>query len=265
MFVIEDKDTISTLYLLIMIVVSVAGLFVLKANPDKQLKPLLNLIVVTYLISLIHSVISPFPARSYYITLILPAFTAIFTYRLIDNGFNRTIFFSCLCVLFGMLAFFFFSNYSNNVLLDIKFQNNAAYTLLYFLPLLLCIRNKYVRIFAIIITSIALLFSLKRGGTLAFVLALFAYLFVEIRVLSKNTSKLTYLLLVAICIWGATEVYNNFFGDQANMLLTRFTIDDEGGSGRNEIYRAVLNLIASNNLLGFIIVPGCLKFSGDLF
>ena len=256
MFIVEDETSLSILFPLIMSVVSVASMFLLKANQDKQFKPFLILIVVTYLISLIHSLYFPYPARSCYITLILPAFTAIFAYRLIDNGINQAFLFSCLCVLFAMLALFFFSNYSNNALLDISSQNNAAYTLLYFLPLLLCVKNKYVRIAAIIVTSIALLFSLKRGGTLAFALALVAYLFVELHVLSQKTSKLSYLILIVICIWGAYEVYSNFFSGQADMLINRFSLGNEGGSGRDGIYRAVLNLISSSDIIGYLLGHG---------
>ena len=104
MFVVEDDTTLSILFPFIMSVVSVASMFLLKANQGKQIKPFLILIVVTYLISLIHSLYFPYPARSCYITLILPAFTAIFAYRLIDNGINQAFLFSCLCVLFFLLC-----------------------------------------------------------------------------------------------------------------------------------------------------------------
>ena len=177
MFVVETSIHFSILY---PIGVFLCSLFIVKSGSgflDRNNRGILLLVVWLYIITLLHSAFTPLPAKYYYVTLILPSICLYLPQKLLNSNFNQKYFDRGNIIVFALLLFYYFYNYQNNIFIDIDSQNNSAYTVLFFAPILLCINNKYIRYIVLFLTGIALLFSLKRSGIAAFALGLVAFAF----------------------------------------------------------------------------------------
>ena len=191
MFVVDTSIHFSILY---PIGVLLCSLFIVKSGGvflDRNNRGILLLVVWLYIITLLHSVFTPLPAKYCYVTLILPSICLYLPQKLLNSNFNQKYFDRGNIVVFVLLLFYYFHNYQNNIFIDIDSQNNSAYTVLFFAPILLCINNKYIRYVVLFLTGIALFFSLKRSGIAAFSLGLVAFLYFTIKTSITQKNKFT--------------------------------------------------------------------------
>ena len=214
------------------------------------------LVIGIYISSLLcGGLTSAFQTNVQYITVILPVLVLWGTNGQSEQNYDYTI--KCICIVFIGLALYYFSNYSLHVFEELESQNNGAYTLLYFLPFILCLRKGYLRIVGIIVVLAALLFSLKRGGLLAFALAILIYW--AINTFSYSGKKFGFWNFVLSALVVVAFVYFYIYFDQmtGNLLSTRFqSLQDDGGSGRLDTYPVVWSHIKESSIINLIFGHG---------
>jgi O-antigen ligase len=236
--------------------------FVLYSNGTQILKRESYLISYTtltlgiYLSSLVcGGITSAFPTRTQYLSVILPVIVLWGTCKHSEQYYDFIM--KCVCSVFIGLALYFFSNYSLHVFEEIESQNNGAYTLLYFLPFVLCIRKGYLRIGGMVIVLAALLFSLKRGGLLAFALAVLVYWLVYTFSYSGKRFSFWHFVVSVLVVGGLVYFYVYFDQMTGYLLSARFqSILDDGGSGRLAIYPVVWEQIKESSFINIIFGHG---------
>lgn len=256
MFIVETSIQASIIYPLVTLSFSFLLINIGRRTFDKKNRGLLFLVIWLYVLSVFHSGFKPLPAKYCYISLILPAICLYLPQKFLQKTKGKHLFDLGNIIVFLLLLSYYFFNYQNNVFVEVKSQNNAAYILLFYSPILLCINNKYIRYVTLFLTGFALLFSLKRSGIAAFVLGLVAFFYATLKS-SYHTNKLMYLLLVCLGLFGIFELSQNLLGDRTELLVNRFLeIENSGGSGREEIYQATWGLIMKNNFFDYLLGHG---------
>lgn len=217
-----------------------------------MLKLLTGVTTISYLFFLIHGT----PAIVYYLMVISPIFVLLFLHSVINKIELTTINVILLCIISWIIFQYFTLYLTTSVELNaVQLVTNSSYYLLLFLPIVLCINNKWIRYSYVIIISIAVLLSTKRGGIIALLLSLFFYTIINIRIQKKSMFKgifwLSLFSLVAVLIF----LYINKLGDE--LLFTRFAnTQDSHGSGRLEVYMATIAMIEDSNILNILIGHG---------
>ena len=153
-----------------------------------------------YLITIVFALFTPLIARIQYFEIILPLLLFFFSYKVTTNIDNIPLFLTGISILTLALAFYFLWNYQNNALYDVEKANLASYTVLMFLPFLLCFKNNIVRIVSIIFVFIIILLSLKRGGFFALIMGLMAYYWVKRYIKTdKSNNYFALLFFLIVC------------------------------------------------------------------
>ena len=124
---------------------------------------------------------------------------------------------------------------------------NTSYYILLILPWILIIRNKVYNILGIIIISMAVVISMKRTASLAFVVSLVVYYLLEQRRV-KGIISLRLLLQVVFLAALIYVLYSYFEQKTGGYFEQRIasSVYDKG-SGRLDIYVHVLKLLANSN------------------
>lgn len=158
-------------------------------------------------------------------------------------------------VIAALLLYTYYGYYdANNVFLNIHL--GTSYYALYMLPLVLCVPSKVVRMALIALISLAVISSVKRGGVLALLAALLAYIIIQQSALSRHhvaTKVFVSILIIAVLsgvlIFFASLNYNN--------ILERFeSIGQDGGSGRTVVWWETWRLISNQDIIGMLIGNG---------
>ena len=102
----------------------------------------------------------------------------------------------------------------------------------------------------VIIVLLCLFFSLKRGGLIAFSVAIITYYLIEASLNStrkSKTKKVIISLIFLLALFILFSKIDSIFGD---IFTTRLlNMQDDGGSGRTEIYRTVCAMMYNNTNL----------------
>lgn len=158
---------------------------------------------------------------------------------------------------FAMTVMFLLTYYSfydvDNILLNVHL--GSSYYSLYMLPLLLVCPFKIIRTLLIIIVCLAVFSSVKRGGVLALALALMAYIITN-QYVTKH-GKFT-KIIIGVCVLVAFAAIFAYIGTLSdNNVFERFeSIQEDGGSGRTDVWEEAWRLINSQDILHFIIGNG---------
>lgn len=169
----------------------------------------------------------------------------IFAYTLSSKSKELLEFFATgMIVAMLITAFFYYKNW--------KFANEVdeahlgtSYYVLFLLPTLLLTPYKWLRYMGLFITGLVLFSSFKRGGLIAFVLGIIAYLFVkEILVERKFTGMLVFLIAV-IALFVILIFVDNAMG---NIISERIlNIREDGGSNRDQVWATTWNMIKASD------------------
>lgn len=215
-------------------------------------------LIVIYVITVLWSLANPLSSRNVYGYFILPLFMFIYIYvytRVIDN--IDVILYS-MYVVGVLLAVFFFMNYNNNILYDVERQTNTSYFVLYILPFMLCAPKKWLRYLAIVLAFFTVMFSLKRGGFVAVILAVAVYLYInQVKMGGKRFKIWSWFVFLAVGVLGFMVIIriNNVLLD--NRMFNRMSlIEETGGSGREKVFRNVIYLIESQGFGNYMIGHG---------
>lgn len=252
-----DNTFSYSLYLLVPIALaSCSGLFLLN-NPLRQslgpLKYLIFYLILSYVLSILHG---GYRTNAQYITFLIPIFLLYVSYSIELKNIAGNSYHYLLLFLFLSLLVYYFLNFQKNYVLDFEYQDNAAYTLFYFLPIVLCIEKQYLKILGIFAIFIALLFSLKRGGLLAFALSVFVYYLVANLSSGNKRSKIRLFIGTIIILSIIIYVFNYVDAISGNAISIRFqSIEEDQGSGRLDIWNWIISSY-DNNLLAFSTFGG---------
>lgn len=196
--------------------------------------------------------------------LLLPAFL-LFFYSISQKFDVKKIFsyFSFLLLIALSCTYFYIFFFRNEfAYLNVFASLNSSYYLLLLLPCALIDSSKPVyKLIAIILVSLIVFSSMKRGGIIALILGLILYYVVKkfcIRRNSVRTGRLLFsvisiVLIVAIMIFALIQ----FDAIAGGFMSSRFeSIADDEGSGRLGLYREVIDKIQDFDLLPFLFGHG---------
>lgn len=141
--------------------------------------------------------------------------------------------------------------------LDVQQQLISSYFPLFLLPLVVCIDNKLVRIAAIVAVVVVLLTSLKRGGVVAFGIAIFFYYLIKSITTDVARFKVRNLLFFAIGLALAIMGMDYLAQNSGLYIFERLSkLGEDEGSGRLEIYNNVIDMIRNSDFIGIILGHG---------
>lgn len=146
------------------------------------------------------------------------------------------------CTIIGMLiiAYFYLQNwqFTNQI---VEAHLGTSYWIFFLLPVLLYSPKKWLKYIGLILTAIVLLSSFKRGGILALILGIFAYLVVKEIFIGKRVKTLTYFVLAVTALIVILIFVDNAMG---NIISERFlNIKEDGGSNRIEVWTTTWDMI----------------------
>lgn len=122
----------------------------------------------------------------------------------------------------------------------------TSYYVLFLLTTLLLTPHKWLRYIALIITGVVLFSSFKRGGVIALVLAIVTYLFVKEVLIERRLVRMI-VFLIAIAVLFVILIYVD--KSMGNIISDRIlNIQDDGGSGRDQVWRTTWSMISESDL-----------------
>lgn len=122
----------------------------------------------------------------------------------------------------------------------------TAYYTLFLLPIILVSPYKWIRYCSIVIVGAAIISSFKRGGLIAFILAIVAYLFIKEVVIERKFTRILLFILLIIVMFLTLVYIDNSMG---NIMTERlFNIAVDGGSGRNQIWDVTWDMIKRSDI-----------------
>lgn len=194
-------------------------------------------------------IISPLPTTKWYILLIVPyavfRFVGMSTYSLSNNYLVQ----HGALIVFCTAVFSYFYTFFQYDILTIEYRNINAYAILLLLPTVLITEKKVIRIICIIITGLALLTSIKRGGVVAYLIALTIYIYCSLNRTQSKRSIINFVPFV-IAIALVLSVFAYVDSRLGGRIYSRFTEESKTtdiSSGRVDIYQQTIDLVQSTN------------------
>lgn len=220
-----------------------------------------------YLIAVAHSLLSSYTnSRTFFATLIMPLFLYVFSYNVSCSIKSVNV----LPYIVMLVAFFFsiifFKNNSVLTVANLFEHDGSSYMVLYLLPFLLCIRNKYVILGCCTMVLAVVFLSFKRGGLVAGITAVLLYMIVRLFGIKEKYQKIKNIfffllgtLFLCYLIYFINSQYNNY-------IFLRFSmIEDDGGSGRIDIFKNVMDMIAQSSKFDLLFGHGLNSVLRDNF
>ena len=158
------------------------------------------------------------------------------------------------CIVAVILAVMYFKIWTIQNLFEEQ-HLGTAYYLLFALPLILINPSKIIKTMGLLMVTIIVFSSVKRGGILALFLGLFAYIIIRQRI-GKGNKWLNYLITVC-SISGVLGIFFflAMFGETS--ILERFeNVGNDEGSGRTLVWAEAWRLIQKGDAFEFFIGHG---------
>lgn len=154
-------------------------------------------------------------------------------------------------------AFAYASIYKTYNILGSRGHFGVAYYALYLLPLILASDKRWIRISSIIIVSVVIISSIKRGGLVALTLGLFVYIFVSRMIAKKSLKSLMILFITLLVLAVFLYILVIYLGD--NIIERLFDANDDTGSGRLEIWNSLFYRLKDQSITLWIFGNGHLS------
>lgn len=156
------------------------------------------------------------------------------------------------------LCYLYIYSYLNSERTEEGFASvNAGYFLLLILPSVLSSRKFMVRLFEIVLVSLAIFSGMKRGGLIALFLSITLYFFVDNILISGKRLKFSTILLVVFFVGLFTfafikydESTGGYFGDRLENM------QEDRGSNRLDVYEETISLIERSSVTGIFFGHG---------
>lgn len=237
--IVEEKTVSTTIPVMLLLVLSLTAVL-LSHKPvlkDKLSRKYSYLWFFICIISLLYSMYYPLGSRVIYGMIVLPIILFYFSSTTTQFAKSDNIIVWTITIVFLFLLYYYFNNYYNSELLNTERTTNGSYVMLYLLPFLLCHKKRHFRILAMLLTLVAIMFSLKRGGFVALLAAIVVYLLISQIGINKKRFLFWRLLLLIILSIGFYMLIN-YLNENVleGFLFGRFEKDDTG-SGRMTIYQ----------------------------
>jgi len=154
-----------------------------------------------------------------------------------------------IVLMLPLLVFMFLRSRHAALLYADDVREHSSYFIAYFLPVVLLLRSKLVKVACVLVIFAVVVLSFKRLGLFAFITSMLAYFYYLSKSGSdgRRHSKVVMLIVTVICIGGLAVVFN--------FLAGRFGLDWSGriaeaatdrGSNRLDIYRDVFSAFMSD-------------------
>ena len=169
----------------------------------------------------------------------------IFAYTISSKSKELLEFFATgMIVAMLITVFFYYKNWTFANEVD-EAHLGTSYYVLFLLPTLLLTPYKWLRYMGLFITGLVLFSSFKRGGLIAFVLGIIAYLFVKEILVERKFTRLLVFLIALIALFIILIFVDNAMG---NIISERIlNIREDGGSGRDQVWATTWNMIKTSN------------------
>lgn len=262
MFFVEQEVVLNYFnYIVSPVLICIIGLVYLILYRSKLPKSVAFHSISTFVLyiticSLCYSFFSPIKAKAIYFY-ILMLYLLLCYVSLVYRMISEKLFVSGVIFLFSAFVIVYISGYKEQIINQLIGASNASYTILYVLPLLLCIKNKTINIISLLLTLLVVLTSLKRGGVVAYIVGILLYFYTSQVVLSRRKMKLISVIGFVFVLVGTFYIMSYVNTSIGGVLAERFSsISDDGGSGRLEIWGSVINLITHSSLFGLLFGHG---------
>jgi O-antigen ligase len=137
-------------------------------------------------------------------------------------------------------AYYYCQNWTFANEIDEAHLGTSYYTV-FILPTILFSPKKWVKYIAIAITGVVIISSFKRGGLIALVLGVIAYLFVKEVLFEHKVTKLILFVIIVITLFIVLIYIDNAMG---NIISQRIlNIQEDGGSGRDQVWATTWTMI----------------------
>ena len=185
----------------------------------------------------------------------------IFAYILSSKSKEILDFFATgMIVAMLITAFFYYKNWTFANEVD-EAHLGTSYYVLFLLPTLLLTPYKWLRYIGLFITGLVLFSSFKRGGVIAFVLGIIAYLFVKEILVERKFTRLLVFLIALIALFIILIFVDNAMG---NIISERIlNIREDGGSGRDQVWPTTWNMIKASDVQQLLFGHGYLAVLRD--
>ncbi len=171
------------------------------------------------------------------------------------NGVSNVFLLGCLGVMLLMIVQYIqLYTFLNVAMFDVHM--GVAYFPMLLLPLVLLYPSKIVQYSSIIIIVFVIFSSVKRAGLIALALGLIAYVYIQNTQKKHNYAVFKYLKLFTLL--GVMGVAFILLGTmEGNNIFERFaSLEDDGGSGRIDVWTTTWNMIFSDDLFSFLVGHG---------
>ena len=226
------------------IVLALLLLYICMSNRPLQLPKFIRSYVVFYLIvvslSFVHAMVRP-QGILLFVKMSLAPLAICALYGYIKKHTLQKLEICFLTILFLGLSWYIFSSRSAMFVLsgNTETVSSSAYLLLFLLPFIYSINNRYIKIIGVLIVATALFLSFKRTGFISLILSMVVYLF---SVWHQNKSTILKRLIIILTLIGIGIIVKPYFDD--SMIVSRLlSISEDGGSNRDVVYNDVWNLI----------------------
>lgn len=247
-----------TIYIVLLLILLFVG--ILKTNfpllKDNLFRRFSLLWIVVCVISLLYSIIYPMASRNTYGMILLPFLFFYYSAATFKYIKSDKVIIWVITLIFFLLSYYFLNNYYNNINIDTNSAVNGSYPILYLLPFMLCHKKKVFRSLAFLLTLVVIMFSLKRGGFLALLVGLMAYLLASSSVSSKRLGlwKGILLVLIPIAVYFLVMYINNDL--LGGGLFDKFRNDETEGSGRMALYAHYSDFIINSRMVFLLFGHG---------
>lgn len=248
------SDFSSTYYLIgmciITLIISIAHKKVFSNNA--YAKSYLIMCATIIVMSFLHFFSVKVSAREVYVGIIC-WFTCFFSfyYLALTDELRRLriyfYFFFCFLVYTYLDTFYYIGVHS-----ALPFTMNSSYLLLAFFPLLMLISGRKSQLVVTLVIVLCLLFSNKRGGTVAALLGLIVFYIVEYLPKGKGRHRGRFLSILSLgaIVFGLWYFVQSLLSLDNVVLIDRFvSVENDDGSGRVLIWTEVLNSFESSGFL----------------
>jgi O-antigen ligase len=271
---VEFNDTVDLsirYYVLLLAAFSILFIFFVKRKRINKVfvKRFTYLLLFIFLITLFHSFTYPIGSSIEYIHVLLPLLLLYFTLYFPKYHGNESEMVWAMTAIVALLSYIFLVNYSV-VSVFMHGRTNASYSILYFLPFMLCHNRKVIRWFFVALVFLVVALSFKRGGLIALAGGVFAYLFVSQISLKNKKIPIIGMVMVAIATiaaYFAFIYFDNVYLDSS--FMGRFeSMEETGGSHRIDNYTYYLNYISNDSFINHILGHGwngAIRDSGSEF
>lgn len=229
-------------------------------RPDS--KVLKRFMFFVYGMSVFFSLWTSLGNRISYILIILPYILFLFMYVSCYSVSDKIRNIS-LVLIYIFLIYVYMQEYTKVIALAFNEDatTNASYFVLYLLPLVLCVEVKWIRILSVIAAIVVVVSSSKRGGTIAVLLASIVFFITEYFFIKEK--KINLGIIVFGVITAAIVIYGSSYIQELTVFGRIENLADDEGSGRMDIYRHTLVMIADANIFNFFLGHGWNRVVGD--